>query len=282
MDTKKNGTRRRFPKNEWLPCIANGANRCYEPIVPESPPSDPINPPEPAPSRGRLFLRGLWAGCQSAQGLVLFASYIGYGGLCNGIGFPLGATLFSTFLIAALPSQLLVVGGYATGSPALAIAFAVLLSAARLLPSVVTLLPLLRGRGRLFPQLFASHFVAVSVWIESNRLLPPMPARDRLPFYFGFVALYNISTVSATLIGYLLASRLPHALAVGLLFLTPISFLLALTRNSRDSVDYMSLVFGLVLAPLFAQFGGRLDLLWTGLAGGTLAWLIHRLRRRAA
>jgi predicted branched-subunit amino acid permease len=212
--------------------------------------------------------------------MVLFAAFIGFGGLASDSGFPLGPTLLGAFLIGALPSQLLIVGGYAAGSPPLAIAFAVLLSAARLLPSTVTLLPFLRGRGRLLPQLFASHFVAVSVWIESNRLLPSIPPLERLPFYFGFVTVITIGSTISALIGYLLAGQLPHALAVGLLFLTPISFLLALMRNSRDLVDYLSLIFGLVLAPLFAQFGGKLDLLWTGLAGGAAAWLIHRLRRK--
>lgn len=247
----------------------------------ESPAPDPIDA-EPTPSQGRIFWRGVGAGCTSAQGVVLFAAFIGFGGLASDSGFPLGPTLLGVFLIGALPSQLLIVGGYAAGSPPLAVAFAVWLSAARLLPSTVTLLPFLRGRGRLLPQLFASHFVAVSVWIESNRLLPSIPPLARLPFYFGFVAVITLGSVVSALIGYLLAGQLPPALAVGLLFLTPISFLLALMRNSRDLVDYLSLIFGLVLAPFFAEFGGRLDLLWTGLAGGAAAWFIHWLRRRAA
>jgi predicted branched-subunit amino acid permease len=216
------------------------------------------------------------------QGAVLFASYIGFGGLCAGTGFPLGAAVFSSFLIIALPSQLLLLGGYVAGSGAPVIALAVFLSAARLLPSVVTLLPYLRGRGRLAVQLFAAHFVAVTVWVEGRRLLPLLPAAARLPFYFGFVTVTNAGCVIATFIGFLLAGRLPQALAIGLTFLTPIAFLLALTRNARDLVDYLSLAFGLALAPLFAAFGGRLDLLWTGLVGGAGAFLIHRLRRRPA
>lgn len=244
----------------------------------ESSAPDPIHN-EPAPDYWRVFWRGIGAGCTSAQAMVLFAAFVGFGGLASDSGFPLGPTLLGAFLIGALPSQLLIVGGYAAGSPPLAIAFAVFLSAARLLPSTVTLLPFLRGRGRLLPQLLASHFVAVSVWIESNRLLPTIPPHERLPFYFGFAAVITVGSTIAALFGYLLAGQLPHALAVGLLFLTPMSFLLALLRNSRDLVDYLSLIFGLVLAPFFAEFGGRLDLLWTGLAGGAAAWFIHWLRR---
>ncbi len=248
----------------------------------------PESPARSAPARSQgthalntrqWYARGLYAGVTSVQGFVLFASYIGFGGLCAGIGFPLGAAAFSTFLIAALPSQLLLVGGYVAGNGALVIALAVMLSAARLLPLVVSLLPYLRGR--LSVQLFAAHFAAVSVWAESRRHLPPLAPAARLPFYFGLVTVFNLGCVAATFIGFMLAGQLPRALAIGLTFLTPISFLLALTRNARDRVDYLSLVFGLALAPLFAAYGGQLDLLWTGLVGGAAAWLIHRGRKKA-
>lgn len=264
--------------NATLPCRANSSAACYEVGVSESSAQTSSQGVHSLNAR-QWYARGLFAGITSVQGGVLFASYIGFGGLCAGIGFPLGAAVFSTFLIAALPSQLLLVGGYVAGDGTLVIALAVLLSAARLLPSVVTLLPYLRAR--LWVQLFAGHFVAVSIWVESRRLLPPLSAEGRLPFYFGLATVFNIGCISATFIGYLLAGHLPHALAVGLTFLTPISFLLALTRNSRDLVDYISLVFGLALTPLFAAYGGRLDLLWIGLVGGTAAWLIHRARKKA-
>lgn len=225
-------------------------------------------------------MRGLLAGATSIQGYVLVASYFGYGGLCASIGFPLGAAVFSSALIAALPSQLLLVGGYSAGNAALVIAIAVTLSAARLFPSVVTLLPYLRAR--LPVQLVAAHFVAVSSWVESRRLLPPLEPAGRLPFYFGLVFAFNVAFIAATFAGYVLAARLPHALSAGLVFLTPISFLLALTRNSRDLVDYLSLALGLAVTPFFAEFGGRFDLLWIGIVGGGAAWLVHRLRKRAA
>ncbi|HEY7458267.1 MAG TPA: branched-chain amino acid ABC transporter permease, partial [Xanthobacteraceae bacterium] len=85
-----------------------------------------------------------------------------------------------------------------------------------------------------------------------------------------------LSSMISTMIGYHLAGTLPRALAIGLLFLTPLSFLIQLSHNARDLVDRLALVFGLVLAPLMAEIGGRLDLLWTGLIGGAAAWGVHR------
>jgi hypothetical protein len=136
-------------------------------------------------------------------------------------------------------------------------------------------------RARLPLQLFASHFIAVSIWVESRRLLPPLAPEGRLPFYFGLVTVFNVGCVAATFIGFMLAGRLPHALAIGLTFLTPISFLLAFLWLSCVLVVFLSLAFGFALAPIFAAYGGQLDLLWTGLAGGTAAWLIHRWRGKA-
>jgi predicted branched-subunit amino acid permease len=217
------------------------------------------------------------AAATSVQGLVLFASMVGFGGLCRDIGFPIGAAMPSSVLIWALPAQVLVVGGYAAGNAAPVIALAVALSSIRLFPMTAALIPYLRGRNTgIGVQFLAAHFVAVTAWIEGMRRLPGTPIEGRLPFFFGIGCLLLVSATAATLIGFLLAGTLPRSLAIGLLFLTPLSFLIQLSHNARDLVDRLALAFGLILAPLLAEIGGRLDLLWTGLIGGTAAWAVHR------
>jgi predicted branched-subunit amino acid permease len=215
------------------------------------------------------------------QGAVLFASFIGFGGLIRDIEFPLGAAVLSTLLIWALPAQVLLVGGYAAGNAMPVIALGVALSSVRLFPMVASILPYLRSARRgTWVQFVAAHFVAVTAWIEGMRRLPKMPADDRLPFFFGLAGTLVASSVFSTTIGFYLAGTLPRALAVGLLFLTPLSFLIQLSHNARDLVDRLALLFGLLLAPLMAEIGGRLDLLWTGLLGGAAAWGIHRFVAR--
>jgi predicted branched-subunit amino acid permease len=230
------------------------------------------------PTTAESFWCGVKAGMGSMQGVVLFASYIGFGGLCASIDFPMGAAIFSSAMIIALPSQLLLIAGFAAHSTLPVIAVSAFLSAARLLPSTVTLLPYLRTKFWL--QLIASHFVAVSIWVESHRLLPPLPPKGRVPFYFGLALYFNGGGVLCTWIGYLLAGGLPEAFAIGLGFLTPMSFMIALTRNARDLVDRLSLIFGLVFAPLFAWLNAPLELLWVGLFGGGAAILVHKRRRK--
>ncbi len=121
---------------------------------------------------------------------------------------------------------------------------------------------------------------AVTAWVEGMKRLPHMHEERRIPFFFGMSTTLVFLSMISTLVGYELAGLLPRALATGLLFLTPISFLLQLSNNARDIVDKSALVFGLALAPVFAEIGGRLDMLWTGLTGGGMAWALHYFLKR--
>jgi predicted branched-subunit amino acid permease len=234
----------------------------------------------PPPGDRHWIAQGMRAGVRSQQGYVLWATFVGFGGLAHDASFPLGAALLSVILVWAIPAQVLLIGGYGAGTPAAAIALAVGLSSARLLPLVVSILPFLRSKRGSATQFVAAHFIAIGAWVEGMRLLPSLQAEARLPFFLGFAGTFVTGGLIATTAGFALAGFLPRPLALGLVFLTPISFLLALARNARDRVDVLSLIFGLALAPLFAVYGGTFDLLWTGLVGGTAAWLLHRFGKR--
>ena len=147
------------------------------------------------------------------------------------------------------------------------------------MPMVVALLPLLKGpddaRSRL---LLPAHFTAATMWVESLRLLPGVPRerRDRV-----------LQRARRRLLGVcpcrdrdrLLSGRVLAAVAHRRpLFLTPISFLVSTTRNARFLVDRLALGLGLVLGPALAWAQVGLDLLWTGIVAGTVAYGLHRLR----
>jgi predicted branched-subunit amino acid permease len=118
----------------------------------------------------------------------------------------------------------------------------------------------------------------VSVWIEALRLLPAIPRQERIPFVNGLGIGFMCAAQAGTLIGYYLAGSLPPLLSAGLLFLTPVSFLISTTRNCQLTSDWLALAIGVVLGPLMAAWHVGLDLLWTGVVGGSLAYGIHRLR----
>jgi hypothetical protein len=82
--------------------------------------------------------------------------------------------------------------------------------------------------------------------------------------------------------GYYLAGGLPALPAAALLFLTPMSFLISTARNARALLDKLALVFGFAIGPVLAAWDVQLDLMWTGVVGGTLAYGIHRARQAAS
>ena len=240
-------------------------------------------PPPPTDSAKRsttaVFFAGFRAAWRSVLAYVVIGTYVGIGALTHDFGFGLGWAVASTALVWAGPAQVILVSALGAGAAPVETALAVGVSSARLLPLVISLLPLLRRPQTPYRALILpAHLTAVTMWIESLRLLPQLPREARIPFAngvgFGFMA----AAQAGMLIGYYLATSLPPLLTAGLLFLTPISFLISTTSNCRLVSDWLALAFGLVLGPLMAAWQVGLDLLWSGIVAGSLAYGIHRLR----
>lgn len=230
---------------------------------------------EPTPT-GVLLLRGARAAVSTA-GVVLLGSFVGFGAMTHDFGWPIWAAALSTALIWAAPAQLVLAGALASGAGLLAAGLAVSVSAVRLLPMVVAILPVLTTeRTGFWTRLLAAHYVAVTAWFEGLRLTPTLPRQDRMAFFLGLANALVAACVLATMAGHALAGVLPKALSVGLLGLTPIYFLLSLERGAEGLGDRIALGLGLVLAPLVGLVAPQIDLLATGLLGGTAAFLISR------
>jgi predicted branched-subunit amino acid permease len=211
---------------------------------------------------------------------VLIGTYIGIAALAHDFGFSVWWVAASTVLVWAAPAQVILVSALGVGATALETALAVALSSVRLLPMVVSLLPLIRqpttpARSLLMP----AHFTAVSMWIEAHRLLPALQRQARIPFVNGLGLSFMMAANVGIFIGYYLAASLPALLTAGLLFLTPMSFLISTVRNCRLLADWVALALGTAAGPLLAWWQVGLDLLWTGIIGGSAAYAIHRLRR---
>ena len=214
--------------------------------------------------------------------LVLAGTYIGIGALTHDFGLSSWWLAISTVLVWAAPAQVILITTVTTGAALFEIALAVTLSGVRLFPMVVALMPVLRGpTTRLRDLLLPTHFTAVSMWVESLRLLPAIDNQWRVPFCNGLSAGYMATATTFGFVGFYLAAGLPPLLAGGLLFLTPMSFLMSTARNARMMVDKLGLVLGLLIGPLLTLLDVSLDLMWTGLIGGTIAYLIHRVREAA-
>jgi predicted branched-subunit amino acid permease len=242
-----------------------------------------MSAPAPFPTSAAAFFGGIKSALTSVFFLVLAGTYVGMGALSHDFGLSPGWLALSTVLVWAAPAQVILITALGAGASLFEVALAVTLSAIRLFPMVVALLPLLRGEGtRMRDLLLPTHFTSVSMWVESLRLLPTLPHERRVAFCNGLSAGYMGTAAIFGFVGFYLAAGLPPLLAGTLLFLTPMSFLVSTARNARMLVDRLALAIGLVLGPALAAWHVGLDLMWTGIAGGSIAYAIHRLREAAA
>lgn len=257
-----------------------------------SPDSDNAGAPGPAPGASSPWPH-VWAGVKAGAGLpafMLMCSLVGVGGLCRDVGYPLGAGVMSTLFIWAAPAQMVFFGAVAAGTALPFIALAVSLSSIRFIPMCMTLLPLLRepaGEGRkgtpTWLLLLLSHYIAVTAWVEGMRRLPSMPREERIPFFLGFSNTIITAAALATGVGYYLIGQLPPPLAAALLFTSPAYFTLALMNNARMSMDWLAIGLSFALMPIIVRFvPSGPDLMISGIGIGTLAYLVHRLRRSVA
>jgi predicted branched-subunit amino acid permease len=225
------------------------------------------------------FFAGVRASYQSVFVFVLVGTYVGIAALAQDFGFSLGWLMASTVLVWAGPSQVIMISALGGGATLAETAIAVSLSCVRFLPMVVALLPLMKGaKTRTRDLLLPAHFTAASMWVESFRLLPAVPPERRIAYCNGLGVGFMSCGLLGCIIGYLLTASLPPLLTAALLFLTPMSFLVSTARNARSLTDRLALALGLIICPLLVYAEIGLDLMWTGIIAGTVAYGVHRLR----
>lgn len=226
-----------------------------------------------------------WAGIKDAAGapaMVLFAGMVGFGAMGKTNGLDVWFTGATSFLMFALPGQVVLLEMAITGSSVVAIALAVTLTSTRFITMTVTLFPQLddkdRNRG-----LYASvHLLAMTAWAISMREFHKIESKHRLSYFIGLGLLCWLISVPGTILGYLLAGTVPVAITLGLVFINPLFFLLTFTEV-KPWINRIAIGLGFVFGPLFFILDRDTSLLTTGLFAGTIAYLIDRklIRKRA-
>jgi len=229
----------------------------------------------------RAFAWGLRSVTTTVLALVLFATYLGIGALAHDSHFSLGWVLGSTLLVWAGPAQIILISTLGSGATAVQAAIAVTVSAIRLFPMVVSVSPLMRTpQTKRRHLVLATHFIAVTLWVECYRLLPKVPRERRIAFTHGLgCGLLTVCMVATTL-GYGLAANLPPLFAAAILLLTPLAFLLSTARNCRQISDILALVLGIALFPLMSTLHTGVDILISGVTAGSIAYGVHWWRER--
>ena len=225
------------------------------------------------------FFRGM-LGVVSIPAAILMTSIFGFGVLCRESGLSLGHAVVMTGAIWALPSQVVLTGSIVAGSSLPAAALAVTLSAIRLMPMTAAWVPVVRDPGgRRWKVLLLAHFVAVTSWVWAFMKLPSVPRAGRLTYFAGFAVTLSALNIAMTAISYELAGTMPPMLAGSLFFLTPIYFVTALSAAARHLAERLAMPIGIVLGPVFFHLQVGLDLVWAGLIGGTVSYLVDYLAR---
>src|ERR1700709_682342 len=158
----------------------------------------------------RAFAWGLRSVASTILTLVLFATYLGIGARGHDTHFSLGWALASTVLVWAGPAQIILISTLGSGATAVQAAIAVTVSAIRLFPMVVSVLPMIpTPQTKRRHLLLVTHFIAVTLWVECYRLLPQVPRERRIAFTHGLGVGLGLIFAVATAIGYAPAANLP-------------------------------------------------------------------------
>ncbi len=225
------------------------------------------------------YFQGL-RGVLSVPAFILMLSFVGFGAFSREVGMTMGQAAFSTATIWALPSQVVLAGAVASGSSLLLVMIAVALASIRLTPMVAAWVPVVRGpQSTRVSLILMSHFVAITAWIISMARLPDLPRAARASYFVGFASSLTVCNTIITIFSFWLAGEISAEWRGALFYLTPIYFLTSLTGAAKIRSDQLAMVFGLILGPIFYLLNIQLDLVWTGLFGGTIAFAIVKYSR---
>jgi predicted branched-subunit amino acid permease len=186
-----------------------------------------------------------------------------------------------SFAIWALPAQVILVGTMASGANIAACFLAVTLSSIRMMPMVASVVPEMRTkRTPTWLLLILSHFVAITAWVFAITTLRNVPRQHRAIYFAGFGVTLTLSGTLVVAIFYGIAASFPPLIAGVLFFLTPVYFNASIWASAGQPVVKLAFVMGVILGPLLALVTPEFDVLYAGIGGGTLAYLIDRWRRK--
>ena len=235
----------------------------------------------------RVDISALWfakgAGGSLSLGLVVLSlSFVGFGAFARDAGFPLWQVVFMSVSVWALPSALVFVAALAGGASVVAAGIAVALSAVRLLPMTIAVMPLFGATDRIRRVwlVIAVHYVAVTAYVEGFLKLPKVPEEHRLAYFIGLGTGLMVIATCFGAVGYLISGYLPVSIGPGLVILSPLYFLLSMLKAATTVSEKFALAAGLIFGPIAHSFTSQFDLLIGGGAAGIAGYLAERWRRK--
>jgi len=230
-------------------------------------------------SRGEVMRKAL-LDALSLPAFILFFTMMGFGSLMQGSGFGAAMAAAATLLIWGLPGQLAMVELTTTGQGIAAIVFACSLANARFMPMVVSFIPAMaRGGASLWRLMLDAQLLSINSWAMCLREFPRVEPAYRHLYYVTFASSIMTAAVIGTLAGFYGAFFLPAVIVLGLIFTSPLFFALVLSAT-RGLEERLSMLAGCAVVALAHELLPSVDLLLTGLIGGSAGFAAGRIWRR--
>ena len=224
----------------------------------------------------KIFLKGLFCIKRlDSPAIALGASFIAIGALLKNVGFTIQESIFSSFLIYALPGSLVLAESILIGVSLLNIFLAVWLVNARLYPMTVSLMPLLISKKQPKWKYYIScHFLAVSSWLIMKKDYRTINENYRIDFWMGIgTATWSVAIIG-TIIGFIASDYLNKDIMIGLAIVNPVYFMCMMIGAMKTVQVSTSVILGAILGPAFYFISPEWCILFGGFVAGTIAYFI--------
>ena len=224
----------------------------------------------------KYFFKGILCAKEfDSPAVALGLSFLAIGALLKNLEFTLQESIFSTFLIYALPGSLVMAESVLIGVSLLNLFFAVWLVNARLYPMTVSLMPLLMHKSQPRWKYYLScHFVAVSSWLIIKSNYKSVEKKYRIDFWIGIGTATWLIAIFSTILGYFLANFINRDMMIALAIINPIYFTCTMIGAMKSFQLAVSIILGATLGPLFYLISPDWCILIGGFVAGTIAFVI--------
>lgn len=201
-------------------------------------------------------------------------TFLAFGAAVAASGLGLGWAVAASLTVYGMAGQVVLLG--AAGGAALPAALGATAANARFFPMALALAPWLGASGA--RRWLALPFIAITPWAAAMRVLPGLPAADRLGWFLGFALVSWLVAGTATAAGFIAAPLLGPGTLAALVFANPLYFALLLVADLGLPAPRRAVLGGVLAAPLALLLPAAWGLLAAGLLGGTAAFLAGRHR----
>lgn len=213
--------------------------------------------------------------------LAMASAFLGFGAIVNDAGFSVWQAVAASAGMTFIPAQSVMTDMLLAGASFASMLLAVAFVTARLLPMALSLMPLLRhSRWPALSYYLGMHMMASMAWTAMLRHGSDMTQEQRIPYFYGVAATNYVVIVGATALGYSLAAGLPLEITRGLVFLTPLFFLLLFMAEAKEFAAAIALGLGGFLGPVIYTMSPEWSVLGCGLIGGTVAFAFREFREK--